>query len=96
MSKQLWFAVYDSKVQEYNVPFIQRSRGEALRAWQTIANDPQSQICKYPEDYTLFELGEYDSEKGQTKNHLTPVSLGSALEFKQDLSEKIIKNMESK
>lgn len=74
------YAVYDSKVGAYLSPFFLRSRGEAIRAWQTVVNDPKTQFNKHPSDYVLFELGEFDDAKA-TFNLPTPQSLGVALEF---------------
>lgn len=74
------FTVYDSKIGAYLAPFFMKSRGEALRAWMDIVNDEKSAFNKHPEDFTLFEVGEYDDEKGQFKNLLTPHSLGVATE----------------
>lgn len=59
------FTVYDSKTQVFRAPFHMRNEGEALRAWQSIANDENSEIGKYPEDFSLLEIGEYDDETGQ-------------------------------
>lgn len=82
MGKLYVFAVYDSKVQSYDKPFFMRSRGEALRGWQTAANDEQTTICTHPEDFSLMELGSYDSELGAFTNNSAPVNLGLASQFK--------------
>lgn len=83
MSKMKMFAVYDSKVEAYMTPFFMRSRGEALRAWETTVNDEKSSMHRYPSDYTLFEIGEYDELCGIATSHASKVSLGLALEFKK-------------
>ncbi|WNK13759.1 MAG: nonstructural protein [Microvirus sp.] len=82
MAKTKVFTVYDSKIGLYNTPFHLLSTGEALRGWAEIVNDPESKICKYPEDFTLFELGEYDQETGRFHNLNTPLSLGLAVQAK--------------
>lgn len=83
MGKTKIFSVYDSKVGAYAQPFFMRSKGEALRGWEDVVNDPSTNFYKHPEDYTLFELGEYDELSGRIENHSTPESLGVALEFKR-------------
>lgn len=77
------FNVYDCKAEHYNNPFFLRTRGEALRGFQEVCNDPQSQISKYPADFTLFEIGEYDQVTGKISLHVAPVSLGTGVEFKK-------------
>jgi len=77
------YTVYDSKAEAFLVPFFMRTKGEALRAWQQAVNDEQTQFSKYPSDFTLFEIGEYDDSTGTVVMHEAKISLGSALEFKK-------------
>jgi len=75
------FTTYDSKAEAYLQPFFMGTRGEAIRGWQTVVNDPKTQFNKYPSDFTLFEIGEYDETTGEITAHTAKVSLGVALEF---------------
>ncbi|WNK12594.1 MAG: nonstructural protein [Microvirus sp.] len=75
--------MYDSKVQTFAQPFQMRTKGEALRGWQDVCNDPSTQISKYPEDYSLHELGEYDEETGSFINLPVPLNLGLAASYKR-------------
>lgn len=76
------FAVHDSKVGAYLQPFFQRSKGEALRSWEGVCNDGQSAMSKFPADFTLFEIGEYDDSTGVIKPHEAKISLATGLEGK--------------
>lgn len=82
-------SVLDAKVAAYNAPFFVRSRGEALRSWQSAVNDPETMMCKYPEDYTLFEIGEFDESTGTLVPASPHVSLGCAVEFKRNAAEQL-------
>jgi hypothetical protein len=82
MAKLKCYAVFDSKVQEFAQPFFLRSRGEALRGWQTVANDPSTDICKYAEDFSCFELAEFDATNGTFNNIVPPFNLGLAATYK--------------
>lgn len=75
------FCVYDSKAEAYMSPFFMHSRGQALRAFGDTAQDSESQIGKHPEDFTLFELGEYDDDSASFHLLSTPHSLGVAIEL---------------
>lgn len=79
------FAVFDSKVGAYTVPRFARSTGEMLRIFSHTVNQTSDDngIAANPEDYTLFQIGEYDDEKGAMISS-SPVSLGVALEFKTE------------
>lgn len=79
------FTVYDSKTESYGVPFAMITKGEALRGFADVANDPSTQISKYPADFTLFELGEYDETTAFFNIHQTKINLGTANEFKKEI-----------
>lgn len=83
------YSIYDSKIELFAKPFYMHSRGEALRAWGEVVNDPETTICKHPADFTLFELGEFDEETGKFANLQTPVSLGLAIEYKKKPQEQV-------
>lgn len=74
------FAIFDSKAGYYKPPFMMRNKGEAIRGFQQLANDGKSQIALNPEDFVLFEIGEFDDQNAiytQDNNK----SLGCAIEF---------------
>jgi hypothetical protein len=75
------FAVFDSAIKAYANPVFLQSRGEAIRGFIEIVNDPKSKFFKFPEDFTLFELGTYDDSSGLVTSLTTPYSLGNALQF---------------
>lgn len=81
MSKTKLFTIYDSKTEVFNLPMHLLSTGEAIRTFTEWANDPKSQICKYPADFTLFEIGEYDNATGRFYESETKKNLGLAIEF---------------
>ena len=83
MAKLKVFCVYDSKVQAFMQPFFLRSNGEAIRSFADIANDPQSNVCRHPEDFSLMLLGEYDDETGSFTNEKAPTNLGLASSYKK-------------
>jgi len=75
------FSVFDSKIGTFARPFFMKTQGEALRGWLDVVNDERSAFSKHPEDFTLFEIGSFEDEEGRFENHVTPISLGLALEF---------------
>lgn len=75
------FTVYDSKVGAFLMPFFMRSTPEAIRGWIDVVNDPSTKFNKYPEDYTLFEIGEYDEVNGTVTMLPAKVSHGVAIEY---------------
>ncbi len=78
------YTVFDSKPHAYLPPFFMKSNGEAVRAFSDTVNNPESSFNKHPEDYTLFELGNYDESTGKIETFDAMVALGNAVEFLAD------------
>lgn len=95
MAKVRVFTVYDSKVGAYAAPFCMRSKGEALRSWIDVVNDPKTAFSKHPEDFCLFEVAEYDEDTGQFSNHPAPVSLGVGVEFHKGYPNSVVPSPEA-
>lgn len=83
MAKKMVYAVYDSKVNYYHNPMFMMNRGEALRSWETAANDEKLPFAQHPLDFSLCEIGEYDDQTALITPHKAPESLGTAANFKR-------------
>lgn len=77
------FSIYDSKVQAFETPFFLRSPGEAVRGFIDLVQDQKTNICRHPEDFSLFMIGEFDPEKGSIEPYSAPENLGLASNFVQ-------------
>lgn len=76
------YSIRDSKAEVFNTPFYQKTHGEAERTFQTLAKDDKSTISKYPDDYDLYYLGEYDQDTGKSHPIDTPQHMAKAIQFK--------------
>lgn len=76
------FCVRDGKVEAYMRPFFVRSLGEAERSFFDLANDPDSQVSRHPEDFALYYLGTYDDGSG-TFESLPPQHVVNAVDVKR-------------
>lgn len=73
------FSIYDSKAKCYWHPFTSETRGTGLRQWEAMVNDERMEMLyKYPSDHTLYEIGEFDSERGVVSAYAENVNLGLA------------------
>lgn len=76
------YAIYDSKADCFSAsPFTFANRGSAVRGFQTAVNDPNTDFYRYPADFTLFEIGEYDQWTGYVSMYDAKIPLGTALEY---------------
>lgn len=78
---QKYYTVYDSKAEAYLPPFLAPNTGVATRMFTDVCNDPKHEFNKHAEDYTLFEIGEFDSLSGCLVSYEAKKSLGLAKEF---------------
>lgn len=78
------FTVYDCKAEAYLNPFYSDATGQAKRIFTDAVNDKQHPFGQHPEDYTLFELGSYDSKTAQFTNLDAPLNLGVGITFTQE------------
>lgn len=75
------YAIYDTAISAYSQPFYSHTNGSALRAFSDHVNDPNSNVNKHPQDYSLFHLGSFDDQTGAL-SPVTPSRIGTATEYK--------------
>jgi len=76
------FSIRDSKSEIFNTPFFQKTHGEAERTFRQVVSNPDSMPGKYPEDYDLYYLGDYDDQTGLLAPLQTPQHLIKAVQLK--------------
>lgn len=67
------FSVYDIKAEMFSPPFFMGTIGEATRAFRDLVNDSNTTPGKYPGDFRLTCIGEFDNVTG----YLTTDSIDS-------------------
>lgn len=77
------FTIWDAKSESYGQPFSRLTKGIAIRDFGDDVNRSDNHISKHPEDYSLFEIGEYDDSTATYTNLENKVPLGSAMEYKK-------------
>jgi hypothetical protein len=78
------YSIYDSGVSAYLKPFWSDHKANAIRSFIQCVNDksnPDNMIAMHPDQFTLFELGVFDSNSGQYIAHEISLSCGKALEY---------------
>lgn len=81
------FAVRDEKTGVFNRPFFDLHVASALRSWTEACNEPTSPFCKFPEDFTLYEVGTFDDLEGRIKELPVPHKVSTASEVLKRPSE---------
>lgn len=75
------FSIHDSKAESYGQPMCFKTKAEAIRAFTTWSQEPESNLCKFAPDYTLVEIGEFDETTAAINTHNSPIILANASEF---------------
>nr|QJB21695.1 MAG: nonstructural protein [Microvirus sp.] len=74
------FSVYDKKTASFSPPFNMKHKNEAIRQWHTVVSDPGTKYGKHPEDFDLYEIGNFDESTGKMTTHETLVQLASGIQ----------------
>lgn len=66
------YTLRDAKAESHNLPWFQKTHGEAERFVKSIlGEDPKSlpgyyqNVSKYPQDFDLYYLGEFEEHSGK-------------------------------
>ena len=81
------FSLYDEKAKSYNTPQYMGHKGEGIRALQTTLEQKDSMLGKYPEDYSLYKLGDFETTTGEITGLTPPELVIRASELKAEKSE---------
>lgn len=91
MSTLFIYTVHDSKAAAFITPFFQPNHVTACRSFGHAASDENHDFGRFPADYTLLEIGSFDSETGELTVHPMKKNLGNALQHQtqpaMDLAE---------
>ena len=82
------YSIYDSKAEQFSPPQVYLNDMLALRAFEGIVNDDKMLIKKYPEDFTLYYVGNLSDSDGRyyienCDESRIPVMVGRAIEYVQ-------------
>jgi len=84
----LMYTVLDFAAKVYLPPFCVPSERDAKHQFENAVLDPQTSISKYPADYTLYQIGEFDQRSGiLTKLDLPLPIVNAAVYVKEKTNE---------
>lgn len=86
MLKLRLYSIYDSKAEQFSPPQVYHNDLLALRAFEGIVNDDKMLIKKYPEDFSLYYVGNLSDSDGRyyienCNESNIPVIVGRAIEY---------------
>lgn len=78
------YSVYDEKAGIFAQPFFMPNKGTALRAMSGVFKNTEHEFSKFPQDYTIYELGDYDDNSGRINSYDKPEHVCRISELKTD------------
>lgn len=85
IAKHKMFVLKDDKSATYGPPFVEQTRGMVIRSLQEGLQQGQAVWAKHPQDFTLFEIGEYDVRTGDVKLYESKSCVGLVQDLKLSL-----------
>lgn len=80
------YSIKDIKCDAFMPLFVMQNDIQAMRAFYQTTEDPTTQLNKYPEDFVLFKIGNFDDKTGHLYEDLK--YLISAIGVKNELFKK--------
>jgi len=77
------FSIYDEKALTYGLPFFSPTEGIAKRMFNSLVNDPGSNVNKYPGDFKLYFIGIYNENTAELES-TTPLYLAVGTQYVSD------------
>ena len=82
------YSIYDSKAEQFSPPQVYHNDMLALRGFESIVNDDNMLIKKYPEDFSIFYVGNISDSDGcyyveNCDESRVPILIGRAIEYVQ-------------
>ncbi len=86
------YSVYDQKAEQFGPPQVFHNDMLALRSFESIVNDDKMFICKYPEDFSLYYVGNLGDINGRyyvehCDESCIPVLVGRAVDYVNNIDK---------
>lgn len=86
------YSIYDSKAEQFSPPQVYHNDMLALRGFEAIVNDDKMLICKYPEDFSLYYVGNLGDSDGRycidhSDESRIPILVGRAVDYVQNVDK---------
>lgn len=82
---QKCFTVYDAKAEAFLLPFFAVTEGFAVRQFRDLLRDRSHMFRKYPADFTLYYLGDWDDLSAVFTQDREPKTLGTGADHLKDM-----------
>lgn len=84
------YSIYDNKAEQFSPPQVYHNDMLALRAFEGLVNDDKTLINTYPEDFSLYYVGNLGDINGRyyiegSDESRVPILVGKAVDYVLDI-----------
>ena len=77
------YSIFDNKMGTFQLPFYAHNSGHAIRTVTKALRSANSHLADFPEDYVVYEIGEFNDESGGIIAHNQPIHVTNVLDLAQ-------------
>lgn len=86
------YSIYDSKAEQFSPPQVYHNDMLALRAFESLVNDDKTLINTYPEDFSIYYVGNLGDIDGRyyiehCDETRIPILVGKAVDYVLDVDK---------
>lgn len=81
MAQLKMFSIFDAAAKAYGPPMVFHTTGLALREFEDICRNQQSQLYKSPADFSLWEIGAYETDNAELTSIQMVKAVAQATEY---------------
>lgn len=85
MNKLQAYAIKDIQSQLFTNPHFMTNETIALRAFEGACRNPETNFHKYPQDFSLYHVGDYDIVTAKMEA-ITPKQVANATQYTEQLA----------
>lgn len=78
---QFIYSIHDNKANAYLPPFFLHNKNMAIRTFSDAVQDEGHAFNRHPDDYSLWEIGEFDDTTGEIIYHTPHKALGCGVDY---------------
>lgn len=75
------FSIYDKKLNSFGPVVCLDNEVNANRAFKAVSNDKSGDIGRFPDDFSFYRVGDFDSESGVVDGYAVPLLVNTARSF---------------
>jgi len=87
MNSMQIFSLRDTKSAHYGKPIIAPHQAPLIREYDEAVNDDKSTLSKFPQDFDLYKIGDFDHISGKITPDENPIHIINLVTLKREATK---------